>query len=83
MTPEIQFEGLSLPETALTRPSLTLADRLESFGRALTATQLASLLAVSKIVIYKLAKSNRIPSFRIGTCVRFDPKAVAIWLRTQ
>ncbi len=62
---------------------LTLADRIELFGRAMTATQLATLLAVSRIIIYKLAKRNRIPSFRVGTCVRFDPKAVANWLRGQ
>ena len=41
---------------------------------ALTAAQLATLLAVSRINIYKLAKKNRIPSFRIDSCVRFDPK---------
>ncbi len=27
------------------------------------------------------AATGRIPSFRVGTCVRFDPKAVANWLR--
>jgi hypothetical protein len=27
------------------------------------------------------AKAGRIPSFRIGTCVRFDPKTVGNWLR--
>lgn len=62
---------------------LSLADRIERFGRALTATQLAAVLAVSKIVIYKLAKSGRLPSFRIGACVRFDPKSVAAWLRAR
>jgi len=49
----------------------------------LAATQLASVLAVSRIVIYKLAQRGRIPSFRVGTCVRFDPRAVANWLRSQ
>ena len=62
---------------------LTLADRIERFGRAMTATQLAGLLAVSRIIIYKLAKKNCIPSFRVGSCVRFDPRAVASWLRGQ
>jgi excisionase family DNA binding protein len=38
-------------------------------------------LAVSRITIFKLAKARRIPCFRIGTCVRFDPRAVANWLR--
>jgi len=50
-------------------------------GRALTADELASMLTVSRITIFKQAKEGRIPSFRIGTCVRFDPKMVAQWLR--
>jgi excisionase family DNA binding protein len=60
-----------------------LADHIEGFGRALTVAQLSALLSVSRIIIYKLAKKNRIPSFRVGTCVRFDPRAVANWLRKQ
>jgi excisionase family DNA binding protein len=62
---------------------LTLAERIERMEGAMTAEQLAKLLNVSDITIYKQAKAGRIPSFKIGTCVRFDPKAVAKWLRTQ
>lgn len=76
-------EELGSPETALRGQPLALADRIENFGRALTSKQLATLLAVSKIVVYKLAKAGRIPSFRVGTCVRFCPKAIAGWLRAQ
>jgi excisionase family DNA binding protein len=60
---------------------LSLADRIERIERALTADELASMLTVSRITIFKQAKSGRIPSFRIGTCVRFDPRAVAQCLR--
>jgi excisionase family DNA binding protein len=60
---------------------LSLADRIERIGRALTANELAEMLSVSKITIFKQAKAGRIPSFRIGTCVRFDPRSVAQWLR--
>jgi len=60
---------------------LSLADRIERMGRALTADELAEVLTVSRITIFKLAKAGRIPCFRIGTCVRFDPRAVANWLR--
>lgn len=59
----------------------SLADRIEQFGHALKAVELAELLSVSPISIYKLAKANRLPCFRIGSCVRFDPRAVARWLR--
>ncbi len=59
----------------------SLPDRIEQCGHALTAVELAELLAVSRVTVFKLAKRGRIPSFRIGTCVRFDPRAVADWLR--
>ena len=67
-------------ENSTTEP-LLLADRIERIGRALTANELAEILTVSRITIFKQAKAGRIPSFRIGTCVRFDPRAVAQWLR--
>jgi excisionase family DNA binding protein len=79
MNIELKFEERRTPAV----PPLALADRIERFGPAMTATQLAGLLAVSRIIIYKLAKQNRIPSFRVGSCVRFCPKAIAAWLRAQ
>ena len=60
---------------------MSIADQIEKIGRAITAEELAKLLSVSKVTIFKQAKAGRIPSFRIGTCVRFDPRAVAQWLR--
>jgi excisionase family DNA binding protein len=62
---------------------MTLADQIEKIGRALTAEELSRLLSVSRVTIFKHAAAGRIPSFRVGTCVRFDPKAVANWLRSQ
>ena len=64
-----------------TTEPMSLADRIEKIGRALTADELAEMLTVSRITVFKHAKAGRIPSFRIGTCVRFDPRAVAQWLR--
>ena len=62
---------------------MSIADQIEKIGRALTAEELSKLLSVSKVTIFKHAAAGRIPSFRVGTCVRFDPKAVAHWLRSQ
>jgi excisionase family DNA binding protein len=62
---------------------MSLADQVEKIGRALTAKELAELLSVSKVTIFKHAATGRIPSFRVGTCVRFDPRAIANWLRAQ
>jgi excisionase family DNA binding protein len=61
--------------------SRSLPEQLEKMAHALTAKNLAQLLQVSEVTIYKLAKAHKLPSFRIGTAVRFDPRAVAQWLR--
>jgi len=58
---------------------LVLADQIEKIGRALTAKDLARFLSVSEVTIFKQAAAGGIPSFRAGTCVRFDPRAVANW----
>ena len=52
-------------------------------GGAMTAQQLSEILSVSAISLYKLAKSGCLPSFRIGTSVRFCPATVARWLRER
>ena len=83
MNAKINIEKLTEFEKAPAGQLLSLADRIEKFGRALTAPQLATLFAVSKIVICKMAKSGRLPSFKIGSCVRFDPQLVAAWLRQR
>jgi excisionase family DNA binding protein len=57
--------------------------RLARFKRALTAVELAGLLSVSPITIYKQAKKGIIPSFRVGTSVRFDPRKTADWICRQ
>jgi excisionase family DNA binding protein len=61
----------------------SLPQRMEGIKRAITASEVAALLAVSPITIYKMAKAGRLPSFRIGTAVRFDPRALAEWLRSM
>ena len=60
---------------------MNLADSLEERTTALTVPELAELLNISQRQVYKLAASNRIPSFKIGGSVRFDPSAFAAWLR--
>jgi len=60
---------------------MSIADQIEKIGHALTAEDLSQLLSVSKVTIFKQAAAGRIPCFKVGTCVRFDPRAVAQWLR--
>lgn len=59
----------------------TLANQIEAICHALTAEDLAEKLQVTPTMIRKLAREGRLPSFRVGTAVRFDPKLVAAWLR--
>jgi excisionase family DNA binding protein len=61
----------------------SLPQRIEGIKRAITANEVAAFLAVSPITIYKMAKAGRLPSFRIGTAVRFDPRTLAEWLRSN
>ena len=59
----------------------TLANRIGSYRGALTARQLSELLSISAVTIFKLAKRGTLPSFRVGSCVRFCPAAIARWLQ--
>lgn len=59
----------------------TLADQIEAIDHALTAEDLAEMLQVTPTMVRKLAREGRLPSFSVGTAVRFDPKLVAAWLR--
>jgi len=53
---------------------------LESKEHALKASELAKLLGVTRQHIYKMAATSAIPSFRVGTAVRFDPNQIVEWL---
>lgn len=63
--------------------STTLANQISSFRRALTAPQVAEILSVSVVSIFRLAKRGVIPAFRVGTSLRFCPAAIAQWLRER
>ena len=62
---------------------MNLADSMDGRTNALTVSDVAELLNISERQVYKLAAENRIPSFKIGGSVRFDPAAFAAWLRQK
>lgn len=69
-------------------PTLNLAvldtpSRLEKMTGLLTASELSPLIGVGRTELYEMAAEGRIPSYRIGTMVRFDPVEVARWLRDR
>ena len=61
----------------------TLADYLSNLDHCLTAPELARLLKIHRIQVYRLAAAGEIPSFRIASSVRFDPRAIARWMREK
>ena len=61
----------------------SIIEDLRSRKQALTAKELAELLSVTPRHVYRLARDFRIPRFRIGDSIRFDPKAIACWLQRR
>jgi excisionase family DNA binding protein len=61
----------------------TIADSIEQLDCALTVPQLAQLLNVNRIILYRQIQAGILPAFRVGSCVRLDPKRVAQWLRQR
>jgi len=58
----------------------SLASQIKAFKHAMTAQELAEFLQVSRLTILRRAKRGTIPSFRVGSCVRFDPANISKWL---
>ncbi len=63
--------------------SESLVDYLENLDHCLTAPEIADLLKIHRVSVYKMAAAGELPSFRIATSVRFDPRGVAKWLRDR
>jgi excisionase family DNA binding protein len=61
----------------------SLIQTIRSRRTAWKADELADVLSLSQKHILKLAKEQRIPSYRLGGAVRFDPGAVANWLEEK
>ena len=64
------------------KPSI-LADFIAKKTSALTVADVAALLNISKREVYKLVAEFRIPSFKIGGSIRFDPLVFSVWLRQK
>lgn len=52
-------------------------------GSLMTVSDLACYLTVSKSLVYKWVEEGRIPHYRFGKTVRFDPSQVKEWLELQ
>lgn len=57
-----------------------IADTLKERRTAITVPELAKMLSLSPRQLYKMAAANRIPNFKVGTSVRFDPGDIREWI---
>jgi excisionase family DNA binding protein len=61
----------------------SLIRHLETRITAMRAGDVAKLLSFSPTQVYRMAETGKLPCFRIGTAVRFDPGIIAKWLREK
>ena len=55
----------------------------EQYGALLTVTEVASMLRVSKMTIYRLITDEHLPALRVGRSYRMSTTAVTHYLATQ
>jgi excisionase family DNA binding protein len=61
----------------------SIADFIGQLRNLLTAIELGGYLSVCPKTIFQWSKQGRIPVVRMGSALRFDPKAIATWLRQR
>ena len=44
---------------------------------------IVAAMSRGEVTVFKMAKRGVLPSFRVGSCVRFCPAAIARWLRER
>lgn len=59
---------------------MSTSDR-RTVGPLWNARQLAQRLGIHRTRLYLLVRTGRIPHLRIGRLVRFDPDAIAAWVK--
>jgi excisionase family DNA binding protein len=60
-----------------------IIETVEDFGRALKVDELAQLTAISSKTLYRMISARKLSAFRIGGCVRLEPKTTANWLLSR
>jgi excisionase family DNA binding protein len=62
---------------------VSIAEIITQSNHAFSARELAKLLGVHKLTIYRNVTAGRLKSFFVGASLRFEPKAVAAWLNMR
>jgi excisionase family DNA binding protein len=58
----------------------SIVQSLAKMPGMIDAKELAKILGLSKQQVHRLARRGDMPSFRIQSSVRFDPRLIAAWL---
>lgn len=67
----------------ITQTPPSIRDRILAFERAMTSKEVSELFSLHQDSIRRQARRGDIPSFRVGTAIRFDPKKLAEWHERQ
>ena len=68
-------------ESASTRPAVRAVDPALSEVKFLTVAEVAALMRVSKMTVYRMVHSAELPAVRVGRSFRVPEKAVHDYLR--
>ena len=60
-----------------------LIEELEARHGAMKVCDLTELFGVDNKHIYRTTERGQLPSFHVGSAVRFDPQELAKWLRSK
>jgi len=63
--------------------SATVVASLRTRTTFISATELATLLSVTRMAIHNWTTAGTIPHYRVATRIRFDPAEVADWLERR
>lgn len=58
----------------------TVIDQLRSAGGMLDSSKVCALLGMTQSGLLKLTKAGKIPHYRLGDRIKFDPVVLASWV---
>ena len=64
-------------------PPISILDRIASFKRPMLAEDVAECLGVTSDQVYRYARKNGIPHYKLGKNVRFDPAEIYRWYESS
>jgi excisionase family DNA binding protein len=59
----------------------TLTADLQTRNSLMTVKEVIALLGVHQQTVYEWVWAGKIPSVRIGSRIKFDPRALALWMQ--